>query len=171
MHYDDIRIQAIYTRRVSKVGTNVACSAITVTANLVSHEPPDVFEKMGSRDGRDTMPEDRALQIIRRICGGEKGFDLLDLLGIEMDFPSVIFRESLNLFDDAGFGAMLTVEERRDNGESQISPAWDCLIVEERRLQVGQTAPGLADEKVCPASSKGRHSRQSPDRQQSRHSS
>ncbi len=51
-------------------------------------------------------------------------FEIADRLSINVNLTARALQEALDLFDEAAFRSMLTVEKWRNNGEPQITPAW-----------------------------------------------
>ncbi len=85
-------------------------------------------------------------------------FEIADRLSINVNLTVRVLQEALDLFDEAAFRSMLTVEKWRDNGQTQIRPAWLLTLAGQRPV------PGLLhwSEREggtrCREESKDRHS-------------
>ena len=64
------------------------------------------------------MPDDVALRS-SRIRGPED--EIVDTLGIKMDFTAMVPREALQQFGKGAFRAVAAVHERGDDGQPQVS--------------------------------------------------
>ena len=114
---------------------------------------------MRARQGGNPVP-DRFSGSRGRNRGSLKSnnVEILDGLGVNMDFAARLPQKIFNLLNDASLGAVLTVQKRRNDSDAQLKPA----RAQERgsRRQQGPTlvARCLAAGKVCPIRAKDMHS-------------
>jgi len=91
---------------------------------LIDAKPPQIFQELGSRNIRDFVPYDRFATIFSERSRETNSLDLLHLLSIKMDFPTMLESKTFDLLDDAAFGSVLAVEKGRNHGETQVKPAF-----------------------------------------------
>src|SRR5208337_1918202 len=82
-------------------------------------KPPDKFEKIGPWKIGNFVPEDTAPRIFGSIGG--KALQIPDALRIELNFPTVLGGKAFNLFNDAKFSSVASVQKGRYDRESQLN--------------------------------------------------
>jgi hypothetical protein len=122
--YDDISIETIDSGRINQVTSNTARNSISAPFPMVGNKPPSVLEKVGTGDSWHVVPHDFALRRAQRGRLGSDSLDLFYFLGVQMYLPMVAAREAFDLLDDAHFRSVLSIQERRNDGEAQI---YACL--------------------------------------------
>ena len=117
---DDICIQAVDARRKNEVETNSVDPAIPRPAGEIQKKPGKKLEEMWTADGWNSMPEDgprvrqaRFAQLSQR--------ETLNALSIKMNLTMLVPREAFQQFGKSALRAMTTIDERRDDGEAQVS--------------------------------------------------
>src|SRR5262249_51540065 len=73
-------------------------------------------------DGQNSVPTDTASADPRGFIQWRES-EVLDTLGIEMDFAAVIPRKALDKFRNDAFSSVPPVEERRNDGKSHVTPS------------------------------------------------
>lgn len=85
--------------------------AIPGAAKRIEKKPPEKFQQVGPRDGRNLVPKDGAGIRRGRYAWLIEG-QVLDALGIEMDFAMLLAREAFQHFGECTLRAMLAVNKR-----------------------------------------------------------
>lgn len=82
---------------------------------------------MGTRDGTNLVPEDRA-GFLRSTRGLTTQGEILDPLGVQMNFAMIVARQAFEQFGESPFRPMPAVDERRNDREPQVSASkgGDC---------------------------------------------
>jgi hypothetical protein len=106
MNHNHIRIQAIDTRRVDKIGMNSPQPSVSPSLPSVGEKPPKIVDQMRTRYGGDFVPKNGAWRVLCRAKDRPQPFNTLNPLRVNMDFPFVLVGQALDLFDDAEFGAV-----------------------------------------------------------------
>ena len=80
---------------------------------------------MRARQGGNPVP-DRFSGSRGRNRGSLKSnnVEILDGLGVNMDFATGLPKKIFDLLDNTPFGAVLTVQKRGNDGDAQFRPAW-----------------------------------------------
>jgi len=107
---DDVRVQAVDSRRKNKVEPQSMDHAIPGTAERIQEEPGDKLEEVGAGHGRNPVPEDRS-GLVRGSGTGLGKREALDMLGVEMNFAMVLAGEALEEFGKRALRAMAAVNE------------------------------------------------------------
>lgn len=127
MNDNHVRIKAIDSGRIDKVRANSPGMPITPPLPMIGKEPPQIVEQMRAGKSWDLVPINHA----RRVLYGTKERahppQALHPLRINMNFPSIFGGETLYLFDDAEFCAVLAVQKWRYYCEAQVRPALRLL--------------------------------------------
>ncbi len=124
VHSDCICVQAIDSRRIDDVVAEGTKVSVEPTQPEIREEPPEEIEKMWPRKNWKAVPDGFSRGSFRRLRGPKADhFEILDRLRIDVNFGSWLQAKALDLLHHAAFSAVVTVQERRDDGNSQISPA------------------------------------------------
>ena len=107
---------------------------------VIGKEPPKVFEQVRPGNVGDLVPPDGPGFVWGKFGCETNSAKLRDLLGIEFDVPLIVPCQPLDLLDDAEFGPVLFVQERRNDSEAQFSPALEPLQLERARRPSGTFA-------------------------------
>jgi len=111
MNYDNIGIQRVDSCRQDEVEPKAMNPAIPRAENPIQQEPREKLQKMGTRDGRNLMPEDGA-GIFWAWPGGLGQRKIFNALSIKMNFTMLVQREALQQFGKSALGAMPAINER-----------------------------------------------------------
>jgi len=108
---DHFGVEAINSGRKHEVETEPMNPAIPSAAKRIEKQPPEKFQQVGPRNGRNLVPEDGA-GIRRERCAWLIEGQVLDALSIEMDFTVLLAREAFQQFGEGTLRAMAAVNKR-----------------------------------------------------------
>jgi hypothetical protein len=108
---DDIGVQTVNSRRNDKIEPKSADPAIPRAADGIQEKPGEELQEMGTGNGRNFMPDDRAgfLRVSNAWLIEGKIFNAL---GIEMNLAMLFAREAFQQFGERALRAMPAVYER-----------------------------------------------------------
>jgi hypothetical protein len=111
---DDVRVQRVDSGRKNEVEPQSADQAIPGTAERIQEKPSYELQEMGTGHRRNFVPEDCSgvlresnPWLTKRLAKRE----ILNTLGVEMDFAMLVAREALEQFGKGALGAMAAVNE------------------------------------------------------------
>ena len=120
MNNNNIRVQAVDSRRQDEIDGGAAQESINVANTPICNKPPNKANKVRAANGGNLVPEDRAdrfvVSSIWRLY-----LKIRDALRIEVYFAMMPSRQSLEQLGQGAFGAMAAIDERGNNRESQVS--------------------------------------------------
>ena len=130
---------------------------------LIGEKPPEVSEKMRAADGRNFVPKNPCR--CRSIGVADDAGEIFHPLRIEMNFNAGTLTDALELLDDAALRTVAAIQERRDDGEAQISASGREENCQERKKPpVLELRSWSAGETEFQGEAKGKHSAQNPDK-------
>jgi hypothetical protein len=108
---DDIGVQTVNSRRNDKIEPKSVDPAIPRAADGIQEKPGEELQEMGTGNGRNSMPDDRAefLRVSNTWLIEGKVFNAL---GIEMNLAMLFAREAFQQFGEGALRAMPAVNER-----------------------------------------------------------
>jgi hypothetical protein len=111
---DDVRVQRVDSGRKNEVEPESADQAIPGTAERIQEKPSDKLQEMGTGHGRNFVPEDCSgvlresnPWLTKRLAKRE----ILNALGVEMNFAMVLAGEAFEKLGKGALGAMAAVHE------------------------------------------------------------
>ncbi len=107
---DQIGIETIYSRRENKIKAQPMSPLIPNAVDGVQKKPGEKLQEMGTRDGRNSMPNNPA-GICRLQGRGAVECKVLDTLGVKMDFAMLVARETFEKFGESAFRTVPAVNE------------------------------------------------------------
>jgi hypothetical protein len=119
MNLNHIRVPRIDPRRKHQVGRKFFKPDIPPPLERICNEPPHVLNQVRSWNGHNAMPTDAASSGLRRLIQWCE--EVLNALGIEMNFAIVIPYKPLDKFRNDALGSMPLVKERRDDDKSHLT--------------------------------------------------
>ena len=126
MYHDDVGTESVNAWRKDQIERRRARQAMAPEQKAVRRHPGDESEQMRPRQTGNSVPEDYA-GVFGATDIGLAGDDILDLLRIKMNFAVVLPRQTFEQFRESALGAMAAIDERRNNGESQVSRSSGCV--------------------------------------------
>src|SRR6266852_1368125 len=108
---DNVGVETVNSGRKNKIEPQSADPAIPRAAERIQEKPGDKLQEMGTGDGRDFMPDDRA-GVLRACNTWRSKGKALNALGIQMNLAKVFAREALQHFGKRALGTMAAVNER-----------------------------------------------------------
>jgi hypothetical protein len=111
MNDDNVGVEAIDSGRKNEVEAKSVDGAIPGAAKRVEKKPGNKLQEVGTRDGRNFVPEDGA-GILR--TGGDKRTkcEIVDALRVEMNFAMLSARETFKELGESALSAMAAVHKR-----------------------------------------------------------
>src|SRR5260370_39955727 len=94
---DQIRVETIYSRRENEIKAQSMSPSIPSAANGVQKKPAEKLQEMGTRDPRNSMPDDPA-RICRPHGRGPVECKVRDTLGGKVDFAMQLALHALQSF-------------------------------------------------------------------------
>src|SRR2546422_11053023 len=119
---------------------------------------------MGAGDGWHFMPDDR-LGVLRACAARLNNGEILNALGIEMNFAMLVASEAFQHFGKGALRTVPAVNEGGDDGEAQVSATVSVGHTSERAERVRPTGQKQQESAIgigCQAEAKDRRSRQNP---------
>lgn len=107
---DQVRIETINSGRENEIKEQSMSPSIPSAANRVQKNPCEKLQEMGTRDGRNSMPNDPT-GICRPHRESTRECNVLNTPGVKMDFALLVARETLEQFGDSAFRAMAPVNK------------------------------------------------------------
>jgi hypothetical protein len=107
---DDVGVQTVNSGRNDKVEPNPVDPAIPRAADRIQEKPGEELQEMGTGNGRNSMPYDRAGFL--RMCNTRfiEG-KLCNALGIKMNFTMLVARKAFQQLGERALRAMPAVNE------------------------------------------------------------
>jgi len=112
---DDIGVQTVNSGRNDKVEPKSLEPAIPRTRDRIQKKPGKESQEMGTGNGGDLMPEDRA----GFLCAWDTWLSngkTINALGVEMNLAMLFTREALQQFGKRALRPMTAVNEGRNDG-------------------------------------------------------
>ena len=107
-----IRIRAINPRRINDVVIQRAKRAVKPAQTRIGKEPPEVIKQMGSGECGNAMPNRLAGSVGLRILAASPDYlEILNRLRVDVNLDARPPAEVLDLFDNAAFRAVASVQE------------------------------------------------------------
>lgn len=103
-----IGIQTVDSGRVDEQGPVFKTLWRALPYGSIRKKPPQELEKMGAGNVRDSVPTDEPGLCTFRIFY-EQTIYVFNVLGKQMDPPTVLRRQPFDLFDDAKLSTMATI--------------------------------------------------------------
>ena len=119
MNLNHIGVPGIAPGRKHQVGRKLFEPDIQPPLERICNDPPDVLNQVRPSDGHNSMLTDAASARLRGLTQWRKK-DILNALGIEMNFAVVIPRESLDKFRNYALSSVPPVKERRNDDKSHL---------------------------------------------------
>jgi len=107
---DQIGVETIYSRRENKIKAQSMSPLIPNAVDGIQKKPGEKLQEMGTRDGRNSMPNNPA-GICRLYGRGVVEGKVLDTLSVKMDFAMLVAREALEKFGESAFRTVPAVNE------------------------------------------------------------
>jgi hypothetical protein len=107
---DNIGIQTINSRRENEVKAGSVDPAIPRAAEGIQEKPGEKFQKMGTGEGRNFMPEDGS-GVLRASGAWLIQREALNALGIKMDLAMLFAGQAFQEFGESTLRAMTAIHE------------------------------------------------------------
>src|SRR5882724_955952 len=159
---DDIGIPTIDAWRQDQVERETAENTMRPAKKVIGDHPTQKSYQVRTGNRGDFVPnQDSTLG--GALCFAIGQSQILDALGVEVDFAVIVVCQALEKFRESAFGAVAAVDEGRNNGQPQVSGSRDG-IEGRRRWRFGRPERVLEGETVFRGAARDTRSKRSPDK-------